>query len=112
MNHKKRLAEWLRANRCAAPRYGPVRVYAASERALGYFAEAFSAEVMVCGVTYTSDKLATTRDRAAHRAAAAALLALEDGGAEPGVEPGGEVAGVRPGAAGVHQLSSEPLSER
>jgi len=80
LNHKRLLAEWLISHRLSQPRYGEVTVHPASARKLGYFAEAFEAVVTIDGAIYASDKPATTRERAAHRAAAAALQALQQQG--------------------------------
>ena len=75
LNHKHLLAEFLKANRLPAPRYGAVKCFPDTQRMMGYFAEAFEAQVTVDGQSYTSDKLATTRERAAQRAAFSALQA-------------------------------------
>jgi len=76
LNHKYLLCELLKSRCLPPPKWGKITTHPASERVMGYFAEAFSSEVEVSGVLYRSDKFASSRERAAQRAAAAAMSAL------------------------------------
>lgn len=80
VNYKHLLSEILKERRLPAPRYELLQVSAPEEKAMGYYAPAFTMRVVVGGMAYDSDKPAKSKDRAGHRAACVAYEALRTSG--------------------------------